>query len=88
MFTVVYFQRMSQFVLFYKSSTDPSEQEERALLRALKNIEIIDRSPGSIWVKGDESVLLLGLQKYPEWTFAPVSNLNVRPPHKKMSLPI
>lgn len=77
---------MSRFVLLYQGTSDPSRQEERSVVSALKTAKVVDRTPGSILVEGPESEVASVVQQCQNWTFSPVRSVGVSPPHKRVKL--
>lgn len=78
---------MSRFVLLYQGTSDPSRQEERSVVSALKTAKVVDRTPGSILVEGPEAEVASVVRQRQNWTFSPVRSVGVAPPHKRVKLP-
>lgn len=78
---------MSRFVLLYQGTSDPSHQEERSVVSALKTAKVVDRIPGSILVEGPESEVASVVRRCQNWTFSPVRSVGIAPPHKRVKLP-
>lgn len=72
---------MSLFVLLYQSATDPTSEEEGAVLSGLTDTTLVDRSPGCLLVDSSADTLRQGLKGHPLWSFSPAHPLGVSPPH-------
>ncbi|MDM0118355.1 hypothetical protein [Variovorax arabinosiphilus] len=79
---------MSRFVLLYQGTSDPSRQEERSVMSALKTAKVVDHMPGSILVEGPEAEVAAVVQQCQNWTFSPVRSVGVAPPHKHVKAPV
>lgn len=75
---------MSRFVVLYQGATDPSMQEERSLVSALKRVTVVDRMPGTMLVEGDEADVECALRQMPNWTFSRERVLSAAPPHHRL----
>lgn len=78
---------MSRFVLLYQGVSDPSIQEEKSLVSALKKSKVVDRMPGTILVEGPEAEVASVVQQRENWTFMPERSVGVNPPHKNINQP-
>lgn len=75
---------MSRYVVVYQGPHDPSRQEERLLMSALKPVRILDRMPGTLVVEGDEAVVASAVRQCRNWTFTREHGVSVHPPHRKL----
>ncbi|WCM92801.1 hypothetical protein M5C99_21060 [Acidovorax sp. NCPPB 2350] len=80
---------MGRFVLLYQGAGDPSPQEERSIVSALRSgkgarrARVVDRMPGSLLVEAPESDVA-GAVCGRNWTFCPERPLGAAPPHKRL----
>jgi hypothetical protein len=75
---------MSHYVLCYQGPSDPTEQEEGALVSALQNVTLVDRMPGTLLVEGNKSDLMHVVQHFQEWNLSPAVGVTVNPPGKRV----
>lgn len=75
---------MSRFVVLYQGISDPSTQEERTLVSALKRVKVVDRMPGTVLVEGDEADVASAVRQVPNWTFSRERGVSVSPPHHRV----
>lgn len=75
---------MNRFVVVYAGLHDPSAQEERTLLSALKPAKVVDRMPGTLLVEGQASLVEAAVRRCKNWTFAQEGAAHVAPPHKRI----
>lgn len=75
---------MSRFVVVYQGTRDPSRQEERSLVSALRTAKVVDRMPGTILVEGDEAEVASAVRQCKNWTFSQERSLSVAPPHQRV----
>jgi hypothetical protein len=75
---------MSRYVLSYQGISDPPTQEEGALVSALENVKLVDRSPGALLVDGNESDLTRVVRQFKRWSLSPVVKVGVNPPRKRI----
>lgn len=75
---------MSRFVVIYQGSSDPSTQEERSLVSALKSVKVVDRLPGTVLVEGNEADVASAVRQCKNWTFARERSLSALPPHRRV----
>ena len=79
---------MSRFVFSYQGNTDPTVQEESELVFALSNAWLVDHSPGTLLVDGNESELGRVVQRFNRWRLSPAVQVAVNPPRKRILHPI
>lgn len=75
---------MSRFVVLYQGISDPSTQEERSLVSALKRVKVVDRMPGTVVVEGEEADVECAVRELPNWTFSRERVLSSAPPHARL----
>jgi hypothetical protein len=75
---------MSRFVVTYQGNNDPSKQEERSLVSALKRVTVVDKMPGTVLVEGDESDVASAVRQLSNWTFSLERGLSAAPPHRRV----
>ncbi len=73
---------MSRFVVLYQGTRDPSSQEERSLVSALKRVRVLERMPGTVLVEGDEADVASAVGQVPNWTFSRERSASASPPHR------
>jgi len=64
--------------------SDPSTQEERTLVSALKRVKVVDCMPGTMVVEGDEADVASAVRQAPNWTFSRERGASVAPPHHRI----
>lgn len=75
---------MSRFVLVYQGASEPSRQEERSLLSALKSAKVVDRMPGTILIEGNEAEVASAVRQSKSWTLARERSMSAAPPHQRV----
>lgn len=75
---------MNRFVVIYEGLHDPSVQEERTLLSALKPAKVVDRMPGTLLVEGPAALVEAAVRGCKNWKLAREGTASVAPPHKRV----
>ena len=75
---------MSRYVLSYQGVSDPTAQEEGALVSALTDAKVVDRMPGTLLVDGNEKELMRLVQHFKQWNLSPAVKVSVNPPRKRI----
>lgn len=75
---------MSRFVVLYQGTRDPSSQDERSLVSALKRVRVLDQMPGTVLVEGDEADVASAVGQLPNWTFSRERGVPASPPHRQV----
>ena len=74
---------MKTYSVIYQEIKDPNINEQSALIKKLKKINVIvDSFSGNILVTGSEDNIKNILLEYPNWRLTSSKELGLNPPHK------